>query len=329
MTTQKSLIQERLEGSSTIIYTGIGLGAAYTLWAFGAAILSFLVTTIGIVAASATLGVMFLFASNPKVRLVCRWGFNSMIRGFASLYTTVDPIGVLEGFRGDAQSEIEDLDKTLESFEGKREKARRKLAQRVTDHEKAMDMADAAQRANKMDAFRLNADKAALLEESNATVAKMLSEMDSLNDELQEARKRAEYVFQDLTNKISVKKDERELLLDGYSAFTHAKNLLNGGGSDKREMFDMACEALATDYAMKIGEIRQFKTVSKGAVESMDIESGARQNEAMRKLQEWRTKQGISALPSASSSAMLTTGSVTATAVSTERDSYADLIVRR
>jgi hypothetical protein len=64
------------------------------------------------------------------------------------------------------------------------------------------------------------------------------------------------------------------------------RNILSGD-TDQKEMFDMALENLASDYAMKLGEIEEFMDASDGFIKSVDLENGVYEVEALSELAKW------------------------------------------
>jgi hypothetical protein len=77
-----------------------------------------------------------------------------------------------------------------------------------------------------------------------------------------------------------VKEQERKALLAGYGAFTSAMKVMKGD-PDKRELFNQAMEFLAEDYSMKVGQIEDFMRTSQGFIQTVDLENGVFEQDAL------------------------------------------------
>jgi hypothetical protein len=144
-------------------------------------------------------------------------------------------------------------------------------------------MAGLAQKKGMTPAFQLNARKAGRLEQSNMTLQTMYNKMQALYKLLSKLYETTDIMVQDMENEVEVKAEERKSLLAGYGAFTSALQVMRGN-PDQRELRNQALEYLAEDYSMKVGQIEDFMNTSKGFIETVDLENGVFEQDALDKL---------------------------------------------
>ena len=58
-----------------------------------------------------------------------------------------------------------------------------------------------------------------------------------------------------------------------HTAMKSAMNII-AGNSDKKEMFDLALEAMADDVSNKVGEMERFMELSENFMDSIDLQNG-------------------------------------------------------
>jgi hypothetical protein len=104
----------------------------------------------------------------------------------------------------------------------------------------------------------------------------------------------SEIMLEDIEDQILVKEKERKAIRASHSAMKSAMNII-AGNSDKREMFDMALEAIADDVSLKIGEMERFMEMSNSFVQSIDLQNGVFEEEGLELLEKWE-KEGVSLL---------------------------------
>ena len=104
----------------------------------------------------------------------------------------------------------------------------------------------------------------------------------------------SEIMLEDLKDQVSVKETERKAIRASHSAMQSAMSIISGNG-DKREMFDMALEAIADDVSQKIGEMERFMDLSTSFMDSVDLQNGIFEEEGMALLEKWE-KEGTSLL---------------------------------
>lgn len=296
-TTQSKPFFSRPENITSLIF-GVavaGLGG-WLLLAILPAIILLLESTI--YAAAMLAGLIFtgFLVTNKKIRNIVSYGWNTLMKGITGQIAVIDPIGVMELHRDQLGEELEELDKNVDSLSGQVENLERLIGSNEEQRQHSMQIMDQAKNdPEKVDAFELEQFNAGSLQESNKNLQIILGKIKGLYAEVTKYRSSCDYNLKKLTIQIKNKSTERKAILSGYGAFTSVRKIVYGE-TDQKEMFDMALERMNDDMAMKIGEIKNFKRMSKGFVQGVDIEKGIYKTDALRQLDEWQKQKSGSKL---------------------------------
>jgi hypothetical protein len=155
-------------------------------------------------------------------------------------------------------------------------------------------LANKAKEHEKQNIMVLKARKAGRLKESNLKLEDLYKKMEVLYRVLVKMYENSEIMMEDLKDQVSVKETERKAIHASHSAMNSAMSIISGNG-DKREMFDMALEAIAEDVSQKIGEMERFMDLSTNFMDSVDLQNGIFEEEGMSLLEKWE-KEGTSLL---------------------------------
>lgn len=284
----------RPEGTTGMVAIGlVVVGLALS----AQAILAFITTMVSIFSAAIVMTVLGVILAallyvitNKRFRTLTSYMFKGAMRKFTGWFVEIDPIGIMRSY-------IEELKAKRETMSGSIAKLRGQITACETQikvNNKEYD--------TEMLKFKIAKDKKL---ESAATVAsRQAGRLEKLNQEslipinnqmtahLRALNKYYEVtgtVIDDLGNEVKAQEMQRKMMAESYSAMSTAKKILNGG-TDQKEIFDQAMEYVVQDYGMKMGEIENFIENSKGFVESLDIQNGVYEAEALQKLQAWEAK---------------------------------------
>jgi hypothetical protein len=137
--------------------------------------------------------------------------------------------------------------------------------------------------------FVLQARKAGRLQKSNMTLQQLHDKMELLYRALRKMYEVAAVILADMEDEIEVKEREYKMIRAGYSAFKKAMSILRGQ-SDKKDLYDQTMDYLAEDFGQKVGEIEHFVEVSRSFIETVDIENGIYEDDALKMFEEWEKK---------------------------------------
>jgi len=281
---------ERPEGTTGMIFgiplLLIGGVALYKLLPYIITLLQNTITAIGL---GVALFVIVYVLTDKRFRSLCWYAYKSVMRAITSIFVTIDPIGILKNYVDKLKDNAREMYEQIGNLRGQM----RKLQDTINLNEKnridALKMADAARKSDKNAVFVLKARKAGRLEESNLTLQNLYQRMELLYRVLVKMYETCLVLIEDMSDEVDVKTREREAILASYSAYKNASKIISGE-KDKKEVFDMAMEYLADDYGKKLGEIENFMTISQSFIESVDLQNGIYEEEAMKKLEEWEKK---------------------------------------
>jgi hypothetical protein len=281
---------ERPEGTTGMVFgipalliAGIGL---FKLLPY---IITLLQNTITAIALGVALFVMVYVLTDKRFRTLCWYAYKSIMRAITGIFVTIDPIGILNNYVDKLKQNAQDMNEQVANLRGQMRKLQITISQNEKNRIDALKMADAARKDEKNAVFVLKARKAGRLEESNMTLQNLYQRMELLYRVLIKMYETCLVLIEDMSDEVDVKTREREAILASYSAYKNAAKIISGE-TDKKEVFDMAMEYLADDYGKKLGEIENFMTISQSFIESVDLQNGIYEEDAMKKLEEWEKK---------------------------------------
>lgn len=296
---QKKGFFEKPENYTMIlVYIGLGLVGFYFLDAILPMVTRVLDFALEATWKAILLGLMLAFATflvTSKDWHRVLWLYQQqLMRKFTSWVIELDPIAIMEGYIQTLKKNDEDISSGIADLRGQREKLETRLSRTADDLLKSQRMAVEAQKravkgqAGMKSEFLLQSRKAGRLEKSGVTYQGLLARIKahiSLMEKVQEA---ARFMIADISDTVEVEKDKREMIHASFKAMKGARRIL--ASNDQRELYDMALEANQRDYENKLGEIEQFMHDSKHFINTMDLENGVYEAEALSKLEEWEQR---------------------------------------
>jgi hypothetical protein len=257
------------------------------------AILPWLITllqnTLQAVLLFVTVGVLIYIVTDRRVRNLAKYMFKSLMRAITSIFVTIDPIGILKNYLADLSSSIREMSEQLGALRGQMRALQEEMRKNEEVREESLKAAKIAQERGKKSAFVLKARKAGRLQESNLTYKNLYVKMETLYRVLSKMLEAAQFWYEDLSDEVEVKVRERKMILTGYSVFKKAQKVIQGD-PDAKELFDQTLEFMAEDYGQKLGEIEHFMDISQGFIESVDIQNGIYEEDALKELENWEQK---------------------------------------
>lgn len=281
----------RPEGKTGLIL-GLGLAGAgaFALYSVLPALIVLLENTLYAGFLIGTLALSVFVVSDKRVRALASYGWKAVMRALTGLIVEIDPIGILKGYLEDLKDSLGSMDKSIGNLNGQITKLKILITTNEEKREKSLGIAKQAKnKAEMQSAFLLQARQAGRLQKSNITLQGLLNKMENLLRVVKKMREASNFMVQDIEGEVEVKSQERDAIRAGYGAFTAARKII-AGESDQKQLFDQAMEKLADDYAMKVGEIENFMEVSNGFIQSVDLENGVYEMDALDQLNAWEKK---------------------------------------
>jgi hypothetical protein len=240
---------------------------------------------------------------NGTVQALAKNIFQSICRGIATMYTTIDPIGILRNQLDDMKKAKTELDMTIQRFAGSDNKLTSKIAQKTQLVQQLMGKADELGRRIAAGQFKTQDDlETAKLQketwESQAGLEyqglQQLQELEKQTADMLDKFRHWSRVSDAKIDRMKIKVDfyaaQRETILEAQKTLGIGLRLLKGD-PEQLKLTDMAIEYLTDDAARTIGEIQEFNKTSEKMLLDIDIENSANARMARQQLmQDFGTK---------------------------------------
>jgi hypothetical protein len=278
------------EGTTGMIVLALAIAAGlYGLNAILPWIITLLQNTLHAILLFVVIGIVVYVITDRRFRNLVKYMFKSVMRAITSIFITIDPIGILKNYLDDLKKNINEMTEQLGALRGQMRTLQQEMIKNEQVREESLKAAKIAQEKGKQSSFVLKARKAGRLKESNLTYKNLYLKMETLYRVLSKMLEAAQFWYEDLSDEVDVKIRERKMILQGYSVFKKAQKVIQGD-PDAKEMFDQTLEYMAEDYGQKLGEIEHFMDISQGFIESVDIQNGIYEEEALQELEKWEKR---------------------------------------
>jgi TolA-binding protein len=264
-------------------------GGGYLAATSIAAIFAFVSTTMGSFISLMILGTIVFLALDSKSRTLFSYMYKSAMRWLTGLFVNIDPIGILKNYVADLKSNLTKMNRQIGQLRGQMHKLKEIIINNKKEIDTNLNMASEASQANKQAQMLLKSRKAGRLQESNLKLEDLYKKMEVLYRVLSKMYENSEILVEDVTDQVMVKEQERKAILASNSAMKSAMSVIKGD-PDKKAMFDAALESIADDVASKVGEMERFMEVSKGFMQSIDLQNGVFEEEGLKMLEKWENE---------------------------------------
>jgi hypothetical protein len=239
-------------------------------------------------------GALVYVVLDKKVRNLVFFFYKSFMRWLTGLFIQLDPIGILKSYIDDLKKNLSNMNKQLAVVKSQMQRLKLLMEENQKNIENNLKLASKAKETDKTAVMILKSRKAGRLKESNYRYDELYKKLELLYRVLLKMYENSEIMLEDIEDQIFVKEKERTAIRASHSAMKSAMNII-AGNSDKREMFDLALEAIADDVSLKIGEMERFMEMSSSFVQSIDLQNGIFEEEGLELLEKWE-KEGVSLL---------------------------------
>ncbi len=212
--------------------------------------------------------------------------YMSLMRKITQLFVEIDPIGIMKNYVQELQDKLGNMNKRIAQLSGMIRACKEEIAKNEKAKSGALKMASEAQKHGKATVIALQARKAGRMTDANITYQDLLSKLELLYRVLIKYQEVSSFLIEDMLHEIDIKSRKKEMADAAHSAMKSAMSIINGD-QDAKEMFNMANEYLAADYAMKIGEIEEFVRLSDSFMSSVDLQNGMYESNAIQMLEDW------------------------------------------
>lgn len=271
--------------TGALFLVGMLAGAAFLAYSF----LGFLLSSAGMMVMLGILGVLIFMGIDSKSRTLVSYMFKSAMRWITGIFIKIDPISVLKSY-------VDDLKKNLRKMNTQINRLRQQmhvLQEMILNNKKAiksnLTLANEAKANQQKNVLILKSRKAGRLKDSNIKLEDLHRKMEVIYRVLRKMYDNSSILTEDIEDQVQLKAQERKALLAGHSAMKSAMSIIKGD-KDKKEMFDMALEAVADDVSNKVGEMERFMEVSESFMQSVDLQNGVFEDEGLKMLEKWEAE---------------------------------------
>ncbi len=249
---KKKSFWNRPEGLTGKIFAGaMILGGGYLLLQILPALLAGALTALQLTLTVAALGAIIYVALDPRARNLIGYAYKSIMRWITGLFVTIDPIGILKNYISDLKGNLRKMNTQIGKLRGQMHLLKEMIVKNEREIKNNLSMANRAKNTNKKSIMVLKARKAGRLKDSNMKLDELYTKMEVLYRVLVKMYENSEIMLEDIQDQVQVKEQEYKAIKASHSAMNQAKNIISGN-NDKREMFDMALDAIANDVSQKV-----------------------------------------------------------------------------
>jgi hypothetical protein len=278
---------ERPEGvTGQIVGVGLIAGAVYFLYIALPFIITLLKNTIYATLLGVAAVVLGFIVTDKRFWRLGSYMYQSAMRKITSIFVTIDPIGILNNYVDELIEKLENMVGRIGKLAGMIRQCEQEIAENNKNRDRQLKVMQAAKAQNKTMDLALASREVGRIKEANLTYEDLLAKLQMLHRVLVKYQEVSTFLIKDMQSEIKLKERKREMMKQVSSAIKSAQAIINGDAS-ARQMFDMANEYLAEDYAMKIGEIDEFTRMSDGFMRSIDLQNGVYEADALEMLDQW------------------------------------------
>ena len=233
----------------------------------------------------AAVGLFFVITDKRFWRLGA-WAYMSAMRRLTQVFVEIDPIGIMKNYIEDLKTKLADMNGRISRLSGMIRACKEEIRQNDQAKSGALGLVSEAKKKGLTMVAAAQSRKAGRMAEANLSYQDLLAKMELLHRVLVKYQEVSTFLIEDMTQEVSIKERKRAMAKEAYSAMKSAMAIIHGDPSAK-ELYDMANEYVAADYAMRIGEIEDFVRMSDTFMQSIDLRNGVYEQQAVELLADW------------------------------------------
>ena len=287
----------RPEGKTGMIF--IVLAAAALVYGWGQIvpfIVSMLADTLHMVYLAAILGAILFVVFSSRTHLV----FRLIMRAITGMIINIDPIGILKDHLSQMRKRRDVMSQQISNVSGQiqylKDIINKNLAlanenMRLAAHAKkiATTTADQNEQLRMALQMKAKANQAGRLQKSNLSYQQLLGKLQNIYDLLSKWAVHIDFYIEDTDNEVKQAEIEYKTINTAYRAYRTALAVIKGTG-DEKELYNETMEKLAEEAGRKLGEMEDFQRLAQNFMDTIDLENGAVETEALEKLDAYEQK---------------------------------------
>jgi len=287
----------RPEGKTGMIF--IVLAAAALVYGWGQIvpfIVSMLADTLHMVYLAAILGAILFVVFSSRTHLM----FRLLMRSLTGMIINIDPIGILKDHLSQMRKRRDVMSQQISNVSGQiqylKDIINKNLAlanenMRLAAHAKkiATTTADQNEQLRMALQMKAKANQAGRLQKSNLSYQQLLGKLQNIYDLLSKWAVHIDFYIEDTDNEVKQAEIEYKTINTAYRAYRTALAVIKGTG-DEKELYNETMEKLAEEAGRKLGEMEDFQRLAQNFMDTIDLENGAVETEALEKLDAYEQK---------------------------------------
>jgi len=287
----------RPEGKTGMIF--IVLAAAALVYGWGQIvpfIVSMLADTLHMVYLAAILGAVLFVIFSSRTHLM----FRLLMRAITGMIINIDPIGILKDHLSQMRKRRDVMSQQISNVSGQiqylKDIINKNLAlanenMRLAAHAKkiATTTADQNEQLRMALQMKAKANQAGRLQKSNLSYQQLLGKLQNIYDLLSKWAVHIDFYIEDTDNEVKQAEIEYKTINTAYRAYRTALAVIKGTG-DEKELYNETMEKLAEEAGRKLGEMEDFQRLAQNFMDTIDLENGAVETEALEKLDAYEQK---------------------------------------
>jgi hypothetical protein len=287
----------RPEGKTGMIALGLLGGALVYGWGrIVPFIVSMLADTLHMVFLGAILAAVLFVLFSSRTHLL----FRLLMRAITGMIINIDPIGILKDHLSQMRKRREVMAQQISNVSGQirylkdiidknHELANENM--RLAAHAKkiATSTADQNEQLRMSLQMKAKANQAGRLERSNLSYQQLLAKLQNIYDLLSKWAVHIDFYIEDTENEVKQKEIEYKTINSAFRAYRTALSVIKGN-SDERELYNTTMDRLAEEAGRKLGEMEDFQRLAQNFMDTIDLENGAVETEALQKLDAYEQK---------------------------------------
>jgi hypothetical protein len=279
----------RPEGKTGMIF--IVLAAAALVYGWGMIvpfIVSMLADTLHMIYLAAILAAVLFVIFSSRTHLL----FRLLMRAITGLIIDIDPIGILKDHLSQMRKRRDVMSQQISNVSGQIQyTAMASENMRLAAHAKkiATSTADQNEQLRMALQMKAKANQAGRLQKSNLSYQQLLNKLQNIYDLLGKWAVHIDFYIEDTDNEVRQAEIEYKTINTAFRAYRTALAVIKGTG-DEKELYDQTMEKLAEEAGRKLGEMEDFQRLAQNFMDTIDLENGAVETEALEKLDAYEQK---------------------------------------
>lgn len=291
----------RPEGKVGMVFLAAFVGGAALM--FWSAILPWLIVmvsdTLHLAYLVGILAAIGFLVTNPTIHNRVSLIFRLTMRFLTGLIINIDPIGILKDHLSQMRKRRDEMGEQIASVSGQIRMLKNTIARNKAEADQNMALAEQAKKmANTADEtirlrmnlqMRAKASHAGRLEQSNMSYAQLLAKLQLIYDMLTKWSIHIDFFIEDTDDQVQQAEVQYKTVNSAYKAYRTALSVIKGN-TDENEIYNTTMERLADDADRKLGEMEDFQRTAQNFMDSIDVQNGAVETEALAKLNQYEQK---------------------------------------